>query len=185
MPHVKPGYRTEREERRGQGPRSSSLHTTFWSAGRSPRRSPSRSWPTLRKGRGQKLRAGAQPGHCGPGHPGRRWGCPVEKRARVPYRPGWEQPLPNKPGTSSQDSAGGGRHHPHTATAAPQLPNAGKPPTAKQPPQLTLHNLNAEATCRLPPPPITSGLPRGAHRLYQSALATRTPGTRRLRVWEL
>lgn len=70
----------------------------------------------------------------GPGHPGRRWGCPVEKQARAPYRPGWEQPPPNKPGTSSKDSAGGGRHHPHTATAAPRLPNAGKPPTAKQPP---------------------------------------------------
>lgn len=63
-----PGPGPEEQFRRSD--HGSSPHTTFWSAGRSPRRSPSRSWPPLRKGRGQKLRAGAQPGHCGPGTPG-------------------------------------------------------------------------------------------------------------------
>lgn len=49
-----------------------SPHTTFWSEGRSPQSSPSRSWRPcgrvgLAAGRGQKLRAGAQPGRYGPG----------------------------------------------------------------------------------------------------------------------
>ena len=102
-----------------------SPHTTFWSEGRSPESSPSRSWrPCGRAGltavRGQKLRAGAQPGRLRPRVPreaGRGGGARRKhklRRAAGPARNGHSRaekppagPLPNSPGTSSRGSTGG------------------------------------------------------------------------------